>query len=1083
MPNKTTYGQVIQIARGNLETRLNQKPLAYGELFINTVDKRDLTTPVFDLVTNSNIKTIFPGDLFAGHNSSSEVYAIGSGGALKWGGVLFDTSTYEDVVQKLKKFPNHIFMYNGTSPVLYTAQEAALGNTQSVLGDTQPKEINKRYESSDPNEYNNKINPGDLAFYNPALDQVIVLHLSHSTDALTKINVDALISDSMRNLLLEADTDEDDSNTNLNRFKEASTLKTFLDGPVRHFQYLTDTSGWSPVSATGCSITRDKSTGKISVERGISSISKDGDGYIHYVPFQEDSEGVGLYEFDGSGISGLETETLREGDLIFSLPTEDGGVTHKKLSLYTMLLKMLRLDQMPTRADQYATDLWSTGIENSYIGDKEFYATNNSLKNFIDRLFTTKVDIDPITHKIVSSQIPDFLLGAPKYMGHVNITPLEWETVERNITAEEFAKKYLLKASSQKDWENLDNNEDDTSGLSKNNTIDTKYYAYKPTRGSTYFPDQTYFTTDETLTTNNSSVYVLDSDNNLHLRTDYKLSVVTYNIIYYAYTNSENNQTFYVKDENPTTSTVLYDFFEDVATPDVENNISAVDNENGTITVNDTIYTKTVETKVVELQEFNLHHTAPDDNTSVNRVSALDMTITTVDVIGNQNNVDDSEDINTKLKSGCYWIYTGETIDNVADFTNIFHLDENVEGGYQQTHLNKGDWIIYNGESKIFEIIDNSGNFLGILVDSIKVSGLVEFLHPKREISKIQERWVNGEQKIVEAQSEETHLEADSTSITFTNPDTVVFKQNANTALTNAQYIPLINNVGYAYSSRYKVIGNQTGLQVEWADVATDVTNIASASLLFHLDETSLTDEDKKISWKDKFWLNTDPAKYQAIDVNTNRIYSNTEDGFNFQWMKFMGNSEDFTNTAVYSYKITLETNPQLSLPQYSGVLTTEKYVNTGFTVIKAMMNDMYDKLLDITTKGHVNWLQTVRLSEEIDPRTGEHRKEIFDSKIKQTFDNNTSFFMDLYYGEEKENTDAINTSTLYSRISVYSTFTTEQAKSWDASTDITLGEGSNAKILNPSSRVGTATVENVLPNHSGILLNNNSVLDGGEWV
>lgn len=1069
MPNKTNYGQVIQIARGNLETRLAQKPLAYGELFINTVDKRNLNTPVFDLVTNSNIKTVFPGDLFAGHNSSKEVYAIGSGGALKWGGVLFDTATYEAVVEKLKKFPNHIFMYNGTTPLLYTAQDVALSTNQSVLGDTQPKEVNKRYESADSNEYNNKINPGDLAFYNPALDQVIVLHLSHSTDALTKINVDALISESMRNLLAEADSGEDDLNTNLNRFTEASTLKTFLDGPVRHFQYLTSSAGWSPVTSTGCDIIKNVETGEITVEKGIANIATDGDGQIHYIDFQND-EHTGLYEYSGASISGLEEETLREGDLIFSLPTPDGGVTHKKLSLFSILLDRLRLTSKPNRADQYATDIWSVGIEDSYIGDKDFFVNSPSLKSFIDRLFTTKVDIDPVTHKIISSQIPDFLLGAPKYMGHISLTPVDWESIETNITAEEFAKRYLLN-NSTKNWENLDENEDDTSGTYKENPIVTKYYAYRQKDNSQHV----YYTTNEEPVTGTQLYTITGGKATLSNETLVKTEVST---IYYEYKNEDTGEAFYTTSEVPTTESPLFTVeLDNIISTYTENPIAAVDTENSTITIADVVYAKTTETKVSTEIVFLV------DKNEVKYIPALNTTITTNNPTGGQHNVDSSKNINDALKSGCYWIYTGETIDTVANYTNIFHLDENVEGSYQQTHLNKGDWIVFNGELGLFEIIDNTGNFIGILVDSIKVSGLVEFLHPKREVSRLQNRWVNGEQKVVDAQSEETHLDADSTTITFTNPDTVVFKQNENIALTDVQYLPLITNTGYAFSSRYKTISDQTGLQVEWADVVTDTTNIASASLLFHLDETGLTDEDKKITWKDKFWSTLDPAKYQAEDVNTNRIYSNTEDGFNFQWMKFMGNSENFTNTTVYSYKITLETNPRLSLPQYSGILTTEKYVNTGFTVIKAMMNDMYDKLLDITTKGHVNWLQTIRLSNEIDPRTGENRKEIFDSKVKQTFDNNTSLFMDLYYGEEKENADAINTSTLYTRLSVYSTYTAEQAKSWDATTDFILGEGANAKTLNPSSRVGTEIVENVLPNHSGILLNNNSVLDGGEWV
>lgn len=1073
MANKSTNGQIIQIARGSLETRLAQKPLAYGELFINTSAKA--TTPkstILDLVTNSNIKKLFPGDLFAGANSSEEVYAIGSGGALKWGGVLFETQTYADVVEKLKAYPNHIFMYNGSNPLLYDNSDIPNNATVNSFGQSQPSEVNKRYVASDSDEYNNKINPGDLVFYNPALDQVITLHLSHSTDALTKINVDALISDSMRNLLAEAETGEDSSNTNINRYKEASTLKTFLDGPVRHFQYLVDTSGWAPVGVSGAVINADDSTGKITVEPGIiSEFSKDGDGYIHYVPFMGDNY-QGLYKFSGENISGLEEDDeIREGDLIFSLPTDDGGITHTKLSLFSALLDMLRITTTPSRADTYATDIWATGVEGSYTGDNSYFVNNGSVQSFINRLFTTKVDIDPITHKIISSQIPDFLLGAPKYMGHIDISELEWEKVPTETTAENFIKNYLLQSDkSNIDWENLDANEDDTGGLAETNTIITSYYAYRQKDNTSVI----YYTTDAD-PVSGAKLYTI-SDGTATV-TDKTLTKNTITTIYYAYKNDDQTVTYYVTSDTPTTDSSVYTIDTATNTASLSSSaISAVDNDNNTITIDDVVYTKVTDTITIDYTIYSV------DSNEFEYISGLDTTISTDVTTGNQHNVVTSAEVNEKIKTGCYWIYTGDTIDTISNYTNIFHLDETVDGEYKQTTLNKGDWIIYNGDNKLFEIIDNTGNFIGLLVDSTKVSGLVNLLHPKRAESTIQD-WSTGEVKSITAEAEETHLEADSTSITITNPDTVVFK-DTNTVLTDENYLPIINNLGYAFTSRYKLTNDQTGLQVNWSDNTTDTTNISSAKLLWHLDETSLTDADKTITWTDNYWKNLDSTTYVAEDVNTNRIYSNTEDGFNFQWMKFMGN-EDTTKTYTdYSFTISLETNPILSLPQYSGTLTTEKYVNTGFTVIKAMMNDMYDKLLDTTTKGHADWLQTVRLSDEIDPRTGENknRKEIYDSKLKQTFTDQTSLFVDLYYGEEKTDKDAVNTSTLFSRLSVYSTITDTKAQSLDATTDFELGEGTNKKVFNPSTRSSDTTVENVLPNHSGVLLNNNSVIDGGEW-
>ena len=91
-------GQIIQIARGDLLARLSKKPLAKGELFIHTEGKKALnsTEKVYDLVTKSYLKVVATGDVFAGDNSSKQLYAIGNGG-LKWGGVSFE-DTWENCI-------------------------------------------------------------------------------------------------------------------------------------------------------------------------------------------------------------------------------------------------------------------------------------------------------------------------------------------------------------------------------------------------------------------------------------------------------------------------------------------------------------------------------------------------------------------------------------------------------------------------------------------------------------------------------------------------------------------------------------------------------------------------------------------------------------------------------------------------------------------------------------------------------------------------------------------------------------------------------------------------------------------------
>jgi len=877
MATTNPYGQVIQIARGSLINRLSSKPLAKGELFIHTSGDVVPTSEVTDLVTNTGIKKIFTGDLFAGANSSKKVYYIGSGQALKWAGIT-TASTYAEAVEQAQAQPNHIYMYVGTS------------NLYSTTDSSDPQHLNKKYVASDSTEYSESINPGDLIFYSPVANQVVVIHLSHSTDALTKINVDELISNSMRSLISDF------------AGENPVTLKTFLDGPARHYQYLSETAGWNPVSGTETSVTtKDVSTGTTTTTVGTITLNEDGDGFIHYVPFDTENPGKKSYKLDGVD------DTIYEGDLILSLPDSNGSVRHVVVSLYHALTSKLNL-KFNGRADSYATDIWSEGVTDTYVGDKEFFTTHPELQDFIDRLFQSKVDIDPTTHKIISSQIPDWLLGAPKYMGHLKKTTTEWNEISTNTSANDFAKVLLGEST----WNNLDESED--------------------TEGQT------------------------------------------------------------------------------------------------------------------------------------------------------ENSVTDTDAVNEKLKSGCYWIYTGDTID-ITSFKNIFCIDgeeddydvsigspeQDSENGVLSQHLlNKGDWIVYNGEK--FETIDNTSSFIGILTNGVKSAGVVDFTETTRDATVIPEVWVNGKSSSVSAQAKETELNATASSISFENPDSVLFK-NGSASMVSSDFLPLITDTGYAFSSRFKVLDHQTSIKV------ADETN----SIKFGWSKRFV--DEGNLGYIPVSEFNFDGAIYPNTgDTITTRV---TDGSTGLDFGLFHWQSAD--DLSVYKFIIADETTPSVYLPNHSGTLATEEFVNNGFTVVKGVINDVYEALLHKTTKGHVDWLQTVRLTSEKGP-DGEYRKEIYDSKLKQTFTDGKSLLLDLFYSIDPDGTYEENTSGAHTRLSTYASLkqlTTDTGFGYyNAPVDYKLGaeDGTTTVVLNPSSRQSTDVPENILPNHSGVLLNSNSVIDGGEW-
>ena len=1071
--DQTKIGQVVQVARGNLNSRLAHKPLAKGELFIHTVEKCEVPSshPIHDLVTNSDIKMLFKGDLFAGANDSENVYCIGSGGALKWGGILFSGISYKEAVEKAKSFPNFVFMYNGDNELYDKDELAGRQNSYSVADDNtdtsqkQFKDVDKSYIAENSEEYRNRINPGDLIFYNPALDQVIVIHLSRSTDALTKINVDALVSDSMTTLLSEtpAKLDEDENY----EASPVATLKRFLDGPARHYQYLVDSYGWTPVAISKeCTITREDKT--VTVTPGTISISADAaDGTIWYIPFSATEPGANKYIFDATDprvpTELLERE-LREGDLIMALPAglkagqSKAGVYFTVVSLYGSILDKFRL-QFNGRADQYATDIWKDGIEGSYTGDDDYFTAKDDIQAFIDRLFTTKVDIDPITGKIISSQLPDFLLGAPKYMGHTAFAG--WNDFSAKTTAQQFAT--ILLGSGK--WENLDESEDDTGSTS----LKLKSgYAYE--NGAFYKLVVTTFT--PWISEGSGPNY---SD---------------------CIRNPENTAEYYYVDVDPAASDIK------------DREISAEEAAE---------YLAGQKTEKVPVTEAEATKVSSSDSSSGDSGTSDSGELAT----SNPNNVTNSDLVNEKLKTGCYWIYTGETV-NIESFAKIFHLDEakddyrsdDSETRTQETAaehlLTKGDWIIYNGELGLFEIIDNTSSFVGILVNGIRVSGVAEFTSPDRKL-RLDNAWDNNTKTFKDPNSTTTardiKISASNDKISFENQSKVFA---ANTQLLNPEFLVKVtprdaNSSSNAtlVNTRFKfatenVTGRETGLSVAFpktTGIGDNKGKVIDVTLLWHDSAEDLmaragnvTASGYKVN--DSFW-GTDKRETVVtwdaftVDETTDLLEAN---GFNFGWLHFMGDRPESAaeERAIETYQFTIahDEKPKVNLPDYSGTLTTEEYVNTGFTVVKAIINDVYEKLLKSTTRGHVDWLQTIRETAEIDPVTGQKRKEIFDSKLLQDTAETylkLKLFFNTSIGDAIE-TAIANSITTYKNLA--GTDIPEDIKE-HASLDYQLGKPgeTGAAVLNPSTVPAGKTIENVLPNHSGILLNDNSVIDGGEWL
>lgn len=963
-----TGSQTIQTSRGNIIKRNESKVLARGELFIQTTDVLDTTkvktlynvklsdsdlgSPyIYDMGTKSYIHSFFQGDLFAGTGQYGKVWSLGSGGALKWGGVS-GANDWAALKAAGKLKPNHIFMYIGSRPIenptdgqtasdrsIEGINEAGIRDRAPGTRGTAPVDVESRYVGYDPTESAEIINPGDLFFYSPVYDENVVIHLSHSSDALTKINQFALVSESMKGWFAKL------LGTENTRF---ATLKDFLDGPVRRYQSLIGEEGWNPITTTPVAeqTDADKSDHIIGCNpitpTDTAFANTDFDGAIHYIPFENGRKRIPFD--DGTDRYTTGVNRLHEGDLILSIPTVDGGIEYSVISLYGKLLDQLSARNLNfTRADPYAESIWNneTATED-YDTDEDFKAKlENTITEYIKRLYLTKVDLDPTTKKIISSQLPDFLLGAPKFMR-------------------------VLKA-------------EDATVLSG----------------------------------------ILNPG-----------------------------------DEDPDNPSTIPANAHDIA-------------------------------KVWTTGFANIDANVDKEDTDTKESEA-------------------STAYDTKLQAGSYWIWNGGhfVIDELGDYFNLNEKDDydptgNENKGEFVHALENGDWIVYNGENQKFDILDNSSSFVGILMDGVKLSGTPEFTDVQRVIKE-----TDWDGKPVEASGDEAPHEVklnpkSITELEFSNPNSVIFKKDGANGdpFVDENHVPVISNKGTAKNSRWQLTDKQAGVNLP-ATQADDATpQLSSIKFLFskYINEavdqytTTLAGSDEL---NIEFWeANNTEHKYvlHGFGRKENSLPTTTSNTvLDLQEFNFTNESElDANGVGKYKFEILGEKDPVLELPTHSGILATERYVDSGFVVVKKVIEDLYEEIIKQTTSGHIDWLQTLV------PAATLNGKKLYDSRVQQILTRSEdttvadrSAVDNLGFGfylvkSFDDNGDIKFNDSLYTKLIVKKILTES-----DGPIDLKITEGNGqVHTYNPKELETGHPVENVLPNHGGTLLNNNSVIDGGEFI
>ena len=508
----------IQVHDAGIVTGLlKNRPFLLGEIFIQDTTKNlKASNYLRDKLTGAPIMRLQEGDLYGGCNEwygglsgnaadatengitksvHPHIYQLGSGSALKFANHLLykfadaDNNILNEVYTELSNNPNTLYLYVGpkgsSDPIKSEFANSEVADTKLfqklVDGEKQKFEVigdaENTHHLGDTAVYQslaNRIDSGDLVFYSAVYKQVFIWHLSRSQASLVRFNYNELQSKSLNKEFA----------TELNA--GTYSLKSFLDKVGRQFQRLTD-EGW--IEATTAYDGTD-------ILARVPNTIKEGN--VVYIPFivagdyinPEDELTVSYPTLDELDVANSAVKVL-PGDLLFAVPSTDGKFKLVKVSLLSEFLKRMSLKSFNTlRADQYARDRWETDeAEDNYESKDSDFITDiqkgiKKLPDLLNRFGATKADIDPKTGKIITSQIPSFILGGLKRVNTFTLELLDEAIATESAPQEGIdptKKGEVLAALLTKDWE-LDDDGNITYKSAEDfdrQTLDNMYFIWQ----------------------------------------------------------------------------------------------------------------------------------------------------------------------------------------------------------------------------------------------------------------------------------------------------------------------------------------------------------------------------------------------------------------------------------------------------------------------------------------------------------------------------------------------------------------------------------------------------------------------------
>lgn len=366
------------------------------------------------------IRKVYNGEMFAGTGRSDCYVRIGSAEALKFGGLVTEAESKE----KAKNNPYRLYLIVGDTDAKVDVTISLLDGKNEIVEDGIPTTEKENYsEGGHLFDYIFADAVGNVYYFNQYSAVGTKVYINATGNGLIDETFGNASHIDSKSLAYNGQTVADfEKDTNVTEKTLKDLINTVLpkychyEGTVSDIlNDSTTINGAAPSTAKGAAYYCDLDS--TTTETSIN--------YYHLLTTDaavtsDDKNvtvtGTAIFNDSNKGLVNnyKKHDRLYEGDIVYF--EEDNTINVIPLGYLIQALNHVTV----TRSDEYAKQRWESE-------DNRVNAITKNLSEAILLLSKSKADLDPTTLKLITSEIPDWLLSAPKYQSTITETHFDYD--------------------------------------------------------------------------------------------------------------------------------------------------------------------------------------------------------------------------------------------------------------------------------------------------------------------------------------------------------------------------------------------------------------------------------------------------------------------------------------------------------------------------------------------------------------------------------------------------------------------------------------------------------------------------------